>query len=94
MMLYAIFTVCVIGTSNCEKRYSELPRPPGIPEAQISDTAMQQMCLDNNRGDHAFDNPVIDPKGRKVKITPTDCVLGNAPPAGTLPANSFIGYHE
>ena len=93
MMLYSIFLVCVVGGSDCKKVYAEMPRPPGITAAVISDADMLKMCLDNNKEDHAFDNPVTNPQGVKVKITPNTCVLSNAPPSGMAPANAFAGYH-
>jgi hypothetical protein len=80
-------------TNNCSKVYTEMPRPPGMSALDIPDEAMLKICLDNNKGDRSFDNPVTNPQGIKVKITPTACVLGNAPPPGTSPANAFAGYN-
>jgi hypothetical protein len=93
MMLYTIFVVCVVGTKDCNKLYAEIPRPPGQTEAVISDAEMLMLCIEHNKEDHSFDNPVTNPKGQQVKIAPTDCVLGDKPPAGTQSANEFRGYH-
>jgi hypothetical protein len=93
MMLYSIFLVCVVGTKNCDKCYAEMPRPPGMTASDVPDDAWLKICNDNNKDDHTFDNPVTNPQGAKVKITPAACLLSNGPPPGALPANEFRGYH-
>jgi hypothetical protein len=92
-MLYSIFLVCVVGTNNCNKLYAEMPRPLGVSVSDISDDAMLKMCIDNNREDHSFDNPLTNAQGVRVKITPVACVLCDGPPPGTSTANAFVGYH-
>jgi hypothetical protein len=93
MTLFSIFLVCAVGSTKCEKFYSEMLRPPGVSAADVPDSAMLKMCLDNVKEDRSFDSPVKNPKDVLVKITATDCVLSTAPPSDAKAANGFIGYH-
>jgi hypothetical protein len=93
-MLYTIFLVCTVGTNDCQKMYAEIPRPPGMTVSVISDEEMLRLCTEQNKEDRSFDQPVINPRGVRVKITPSDCVLGNTPPPDASPANGFVGYRQ
>jgi hypothetical protein len=65
-----------------------------MPVSVISDQEMLMLCVQHNKEDRSFDQPVLNPRGMRVKITPNDCVLRDTPPPDAQPANGFAGYRQ